>query len=333
LSLIQSGANRIDMRINAGTVSSTINNVPMLLMMNPRTVDDGTTFEAMFNELSSSWDKVYAYESTGDTSLVIYTEYWDIGKQIARLWLIMDSITTANKDFYITFDQTFLANTNNTLIGLSEDTSIAIDYRFYVDTLSPISYWRLDETSGTVAKNKYIYNGVGDGVYAGNYSLNQPSLLSNGDGSSVDFISGSVNITNRVTSIGDYSISAMIKRSNSNGAVQNIVSFSYSNSGMLFCYNNQLQIYNGGWYNTGVTLNQNQIYHIVVTFNFTEVKTKVYLDGDLVLEIGVLFGACDFSNIAVSTNGIQHFGGVIDEVFIVPRIITEAEIENLNNLS
>jgi len=327
LTLVQSASNRIDMKINAGTVDSTVTNTPILLMLSPRTVDDGSTFEAIFSELSEEWNKVYAYESVADAELKIYTEYWDIHKQLARIWIIMDSIPVTDKNFYITFDNSTAINILNELIGQSVDTSITDNYTNYVRSLLPIAYWTLDETFGTAAKD---VSSTHSGVYSGSYTLGADELLVGEGGNSVDFIDGVVDITSHVTKAGSYSICMLVNQDNTAGtSAYNIMTFSQATSGMLFIYSNNFQLYNGAWHNTGVTRILEQTYHLVVNFDFNKTETTMYIDGVLVFTIGSLFGICDVSKIAESYNSVQNFAGRIDEPFVMPRMLTQTEITAL----
>lgn len=53
---------------------------------------------------------------------------------------------------------------------------------------SPVGYWRLNDTSGTTAVDSS--GGGHDGTYSGSFTLNQPTLLVEGSGASVNFTGG-----------------------------------------------------------------------------------------------------------------------------------------------
>ena len=112
ISYVSETANSITIRIAANTVTSTVNNIPLLLLLNPRTIDNGTTIEKIFTELNDTWWKFYIKDST--VNQTAYVEFWDDTINTARVWVILDSLTTSQKDIILEFD---ILSSTNTLIS------------------------------------------------------------------------------------------------------------------------------------------------------------------------------------------------------------------------
>jgi len=82
-------------------------------------------------------------------------------------------------------------------------------------------------------------------------------------------------------------------------------------------------------------LNTSQWYHIVATYNETSGDTKVYLDGHLIASdntySGSILSQSIDTNLLSQNNGERIIDGLIDEVKVFNRELTQEEVTNLYN--
>lgn len=112
-------ANSITIRIPANSVLATTLNLPILLQLNPRTLDNGTTIEKIFTELTANWDKLYVKDSSVNQELKVDT--WEYTMNTARVWVILDELTTAQTDLVIEFDSTSAVNPLSEFIAVNDE--------------------------------------------------------------------------------------------------------------------------------------------------------------------------------------------------------------------
>lgn len=223
ISLVSQTDNSITIRIAANSVLSTTINIPILLQLNSRSIDDGTTIEKIFTELTTNWNKLYVKDSS--VSQPLYTDTWDDTNNFARVWVILDSLTTAQKDLVIEFDDTSTINTINTLIGVNIETK-ALVYADKVNELAPILYYRLGESVGATTAIDETSNSY-DGTYLGSLTLEDTSKIVNEPENTAVFF----NITGEL----DFdSHGAMVSTSNP-WSLSFIVSFNATNTRRVVC--------------------------------------------------------------------------------------------------
>lgn len=120
ITYVSETTNSITIRIAANSVPNTQNNIPILIQMNPRTIDNNTTFEKVFTELSSEWGKLYVKDAGNNQNL--YTDYWNDIEKFARVWVVLTELTTAQKDIIIEFNILDPINSLNKWIGVNIET-------------------------------------------------------------------------------------------------------------------------------------------------------------------------------------------------------------------
>ena len=207
-------------------------------------------------------------------------------------------------------------------------------YAEYAYSLLPIAYYRLGETSGTVAVDE---TGNYNGTYVGGVTLNVPSLLVNDTGTSVtiDGTSGRVDLPNIPNIV---SLSAVFKATTTSNWV---AIFAQNNRsihivgpvGSMNSYiyvNGVASVYADKAYNDGVP------HHIAVSFNGT--VTEWWIDGVKQADLNAnLF----INNAATTTLGSYKYSGLyypqgiktIDEVAVFGTPLTAQDVTNLYNFS
>ena len=205
---------------------------------------------------------------------------------------------------------------------------------------SPVSYWKLDETSGTTAADAV---GSNNGTYTGGYTLNQtgipstgrPSVLFNGTSGYVDLgAPAALNLT------AAWTLEAWVYlTSTPNGA--GIISEQYPSSGNVlyelgFGLSTSGANLAGGYYTgsawyiaTGGSLSLNAWHHVACTWDGTTLR--LYADGAQVATATP--GAAPVAGINTLYIGRRHdasfnpfFPGRIDEAAIYSTALSAARI-------
>jgi fibronectin type 3 domain-containing protein len=122
----------------------------------------------------------------------------------------IDTNVTAGTKYYYTVKATNTAGDSPASSEVSATPTSASTYQSTVlSTPGLVSYWRLDETSGTTAHDQTSGN---PGTYTGSYTLNQPGALANDSDPSAAFAGGYVDVPNSpsIQNLGSVTLEAWV---------------------------------------------------------------------------------------------------------------------------
>lgn len=205
-------------------------------------------------------------------------------------------------------------------------------YKTIVETDLPLSYWRLDETTGTNAADQMGVNAL---TYTGGYTLNQTpgALTGSGDTDACVLLNGSTGYlagtTGQLQIASAITLEAWVNPS-SNPAVSAIMGKHSSGSGYdLYVATGTVSFALNGTVVAGGTLTVGQWAHIVATWDGATMR--VYVDGVQVAS-GAFAGP-----LTVSTNpfqlgstgtGVNTFAGDLDEAAVYTYALTPSQVLN-----
>jgi len=193
---------------------------------------------------------------------------------------------------------------------------------------SLLSYWPLNESSGTTAID---YKDSNNGTYSGSYTLNKPGYATSGR--AVLFSSASVTIPT-VIFPGDFSFEALIKLSTVTSSPAGIIT-DFDGSGYIIAeYNGNLAVRintAGGWFFSTIPLNINIWQYIVVTVSAGG-NVNIYLDtfpSGFANLFAPTFGADPFYIGKTIFDGTTtFFNGLISNVAVYNMVLTSSQINN-----
>ena len=206
-------------------------------------------------------------------------------------------------------------------------------YATRIKSLDPVSYWRLGETSGTVAVDA---TGHFDAEYTAAPTLGVPSLLTDDADTAMQLFGVTwqgVKAANRVEYqlFTDFTIEAWVKTSGAGSAFRSI--FVKQNAYSLFTNDGVLVVYEWGSsavINTGVNLNDGVRHHVVAAFgvNYGPAESQIYLDGVAVGPPFMHAQLTQAANLDIGYNDYagQEFIGVIDEAAIYDQRLSAADV-------
>lgn len=177
----------------------------------------------------------------------------------------------------ITIDQV----QNHYNIGISTITplpliQIPIYIQLILNESSLVSYWKLDETSGTIIHD---FQSSNNGILIGNYALN--NLGYQAIGPSINLFGGYINILDSITlhSFTELTIECWIKFNITTSSKKVFFSKSGSNGFSLFINNHTLQFFSGiNTFDCNTIIDDNFWHYIVATIDVTGLVT-LYIDG------------------------------------------------------
>ena len=200
---------------------------------------------------------------------------------------------------------------------------------------SPISYWRLGETTGSTASD---VTGANPGTYTGGVTLGQPGGLTGDPDSAAafdgvnDYVlvpdSSSLDLTAGVT------LEAWIKR-NKSGVWQVVVGkpgnglSKYENYALWFNTQNQVVAYFGdgvGFVSVVSPLDTNW-HHVAASYN--NATARLYVDGALAAQATSPIHLTANSlplNLGRTNSGSYYFGGLLDEVAVYATALSSDRI-------
>lgn len=206
----------------------------------------------------------------------------------------------------------------------------------------PVSYWKLDETSGSSAANSVA--GAPAGTYSGTTvpvpSATVPAAITYPDPSSLSFDG-----LTSVLSVADFgtftnmTVSAWINRSGATASRQSVVSYKESgNAGFVLCLNEDgVNFYPGIYVNVGgtwqfaeeaTTIATSTWVHLAATYD--GVTILLYRDGTQVASLaasGSMTNAAGTTGIGGrNTLDMWYFPGLIDDVRVYSRALSAPEI-------
>lgn len=213
-------------------------------------------------------------------------------------------------------------------------------YRAAVLSDSPGGYWRLDETSGTLAYDSTGNNN--NGLYNGGYTLNRPGATADGDGAVLfDGSTGYIDITSSSPSlVGPYSIEFWVELGAPPPGNQVIAGRHDLTGGRLgsIVYVTPTGLIQAERWATAGTITSLAVStsaisigsyaHVVATYDGT--KLRIYINGNLDGSSGTDTTSqnaitTDFE-IAASTV-TPNFAGTIDEVAVYPTALSASRIQ------
>lgn len=223
-------------------------------------------------------------------------------------------------------------------------------YRPLVLFDAPVGYWRLDETTGTVATDSST--GAHNGTYTGGFTLAQPGALADGDRATLfDGSSGFVDMGNvgSLAFTGAFSLEAWIKTTAASYAIIASKTLAAStNDGYVLLMDagsgpGKIRFYcvvtGGGtilWdFKTTLAYNDGNWHHVVATWNGTTGANgvKIFVDGVQVAQATAAAGtpgtpATPFRLGTYSDLAIQCFPGALDDVAAYNFALTSTQVGN-----
>jgi hypothetical protein len=201
-------------------------------------------------------------------------------------------------------------------------TASGSTYRDQVVSASPMSYWPLDERTGTTASDLTKTN---DGTYMGDVKLGVPGPMPGTTAASFDGKTGRVKL-GRMTGI--HSVELWTKTRTTKDAV----AFSNRNKNHEFVAFGAV----GGMAHTqdsypifARSVCNGQWHHLVYTYDTATSTGKIYVDGKL-SQLAVwqrLEGGADAS-IAFDASLRSYFGGQIAQVAVYPYVLSAAQVKS-----
>lgn len=225
-------------------------------------------------------------------------------------------------------DATGVLAEDSTGLFLEQDTYLA-----EVLADSPISLWRLGETSGTIAVD---YMGVVNGTYTGGYTQNQTGALA-ADTDKAVLLNGSTGYVivpdHASLDLGDgpMSIECWIKRSNTTATEMKFgtrgnLSWELRITTGHFFYFGQYGV--GTIVETTTTVNDTNWHHMVATKNGA--AAKIYIDGNDVsgtTNSRTLSNVTDSLNIGRRFDNAEYFAGLIDEFAVYGTVLSASRVK------
>ena len=214
------------------------------------------------------------------------------------------------------------------------EQALASAYADQVFADSPISYWRLGETTGATA---FDATGANPGSYTGGVTLGQPGGLTGDPDSAAafdgvnDYVlvpdSSSLDLTAGVT------LEAWIKR-NKSGAWQVVVGkpgnglSKYENYALWFNTQNQVVAYfgDGVGFVSVVSPLDTSWHHVAASYN--NATARLYVDGAQAAQATSPIHLTANSlplNLGRTNSGSYYFGGLLDEVAVYATALRQTE--------
>jgi PKD repeat protein len=268
----------------------------------------------------------------GTSTAKAYQGYWRIGQDTTSGW----SPAPSSSAFIGTIDDVAVYSSTLTPKQISKhyvdsgrtlSTSPITDaYGLAVTAQSPDLYWRLDETSGTIAADS---SGNGrDGVYAGTFTLNQPSNVSGSTGASVKMngSSGNVGSVDSQTAPTTFTESGWFTTTGNNNTQGQIIGFGSAATGNSSTRDRVIGLVSGGTVtftvnNGGVpttisspTKYNNGAWHQAVATQDAS-GMKLYVDGTLVASNSVTT-ADSYTGYWRGGGDTRFLNGKLDEVAV-----------------
>ena len=217
-------------------------------------------------------------------------------------------------------------------------------YSQVVESLSPVAYYRFEETTGLVAKDSI---GTRDGTYINTPTLGAAGLVDPTTTYSATFTRANneyVTVSDSSAFIGtEISVSALFKL-NTVGIYQNIIHVGDNTVALQQGWSaginasNNFEVYwnNGGFkYATfsGFGVNVDTTYHVVFTVDSINLEVKCYVDGVLIgteaMTNALPASTTEPTFIAAGRNNTDVLDGTLDEVAIYDYILTQSNVDLL----
>lgn len=211
-------------------------------------------------------------------------------------------------------------------------------YRQTILNSTPTHYYRLGEATNTVPAQDEV--GTNHGTYLNGPTVGQPGALPLDSNKAVQFDGANDYVRVNNTTTADFTLEAWIKTAASsatgtqayqgNGIIWSDVGGAAADF-VLAILNNRLSFFDGGIENSvnGTrVLNDNQWHHIVAVRDGGG-QSRIYVDGNLdgTIQAGIsALTANPLISIGGNTLDNRYFNGLIDEVAIYNRLLTDSEV-------
>ncbi|MFL9460920.1 MULTISPECIES: LamG-like jellyroll fold domain-containing protein [Scytonema] len=301
----------------------------------------------VFNSLSEGIDTITDFDGTeGDLIAVSRDGFGISGAKVNNF--TYNSTTGA-----LSFDGTQFATLKNpSSFNLSNSIYIKDEYRKEVESDNPIAYWRLGDSTGTVADNLGSLGSAVDGTYSNSPTLGASSLVWSGyrnTAADFDGINDGVLIpdntsVNAGNSYSQKTIELWFKADKLTGTQVLYEQGGQTNGLNIFLEGTQLKM--GAWVNqAGNWLSQavsiGNIYHVVLVFDAG--KLTGYVNGEAIgtattsftaipshttdVAIAQMSGETRFSNTSSYTGNGYYFDGIIDEVALYNTALSGTQVQ------
>lgn len=229
------------------------------------------------------------------------------------------------------------------------DSAVALTYFDAVMQYAPVGYWRLGELTGTTAADS---SGNGrDGTYTGTYTLNQPSLIPSDTANGALGCNGT-GLVDMTTPAGTFQLTGWtwifaIKPS-AFTYIRNVWWLGNASAGgsqgggcqMLTDGKLQFRYFNGSWIDvvfTSFTFAIGTAYRVAIRFN-SSTSISLLVNGSLVETKTAPPLPPTSSLVNVRLGGViylagEPFFGDLDEFAIIPSLLTDAQIYELETIA
>ncbi len=214
----------------------------------------------------------------------------------------------------------------------------AVSYSEIILGDNPLSYWRLNETSGTTAKDE---KNVNNAVYVGSPTLGVSSGILGDTGISLGTITGQSVTRSSFSSFPTTAISVEFWMKSNNSSTAG-TPFSYAITGtdnefLIYDYNS-LSVYIGGAYiDTGKAINDGLWHQIAVTWQSSTGSLNVYKDGASIYQTtlqtgysikggGTLMLGQEQDSVGGSLSPDQRFIGSLDDFSVYNYALSSSQI-------
>ncbi|MDJ0660630.1 MAG: cadherin domain-containing protein [Crocosphaera sp.] len=302
----------------------------------------------VFNDISEGIDTITDFDGSEGDVIQVTREGFGLTENNLNSFAY-DSLTGA-----LSFDGTQFATLENpSNFDVNSSIEIKDEYQEVVQSDNPIAYWRLGESSGTVADNQGSLDSAVDATYSGSPTLGNSSLIWSGYGnSSVEFdgVDDGVLIPDHssINTSGSYSQKTIELTFNADTLSGKQVLYEQGgqiNGLNIFLDNNQLKF--GAWVgNAGEWLsyeiNANETYHVVLVFDNGELKG--YVNGKPIGTVNTSFTSIPghTGDIAIGqmsedtrfsdSNGVSgdgnYFDGKIDDVALYNDALSGKQVRD-----
>jgi hypothetical protein len=260
------------------------------------------------------------------------------------------SVTATVSDGSLTASRTFtwtVTNVDRPPVVINPGNQTVADNEGYAQRVvgdTPVSYWRLADTSGTVASDRM---GVNNGAVVGSITKGQPGVLANGnqamrfsgaDGTNIQIpASATLNALNGSSAL---ALEAWINPQSLSLPTHYGIFYTFPGSTGSY-----IGVYNGGgtpnvivslvingqqrWFAAGPTLAVGSWYHVVVTYDGAALT--LYVNGTVANQMtglsgGVMLGMAGAELGGAPLTGGYSFNGLVDEAAIYGYALTPAQI-------
>jgi large repetitive protein len=251
---------------NAGHIIFGVYNNATYTIVSPKTYNDGNWHQIVGTLDSTKGLTLYidgkkVGVNQGTTVGQPYTGYWRIGGDNLNGWTNQPTSAFFNgtiDDVSIYPSALGLADVQQQYVDAGGSLNLpqppSDPYGKAVFNSNPDLYWRLDDTSGTTAKD--ITPNGDDGVYSGGYTLNQPGGIAGTNDTAVAFngSNGTIGSINQQAGPTVYSEELWFKTTTTHGG--KLIGFGSSQSGNSSSYDRHVYMENSGQLTFGVWTGQ-----------------------------------------------------------------------------